>query len=126
MKRREIRDEATQRPQHVRVPQRRARSVGTKVTDEEYARIAEAAGTQRISEWARPRLLTAATSEPADHVLLAELLALRAILLTLHFALAAGETLTPETMQRLIDRADADKLIRAQDRLARPLVGRPA
>jgi hypothetical protein len=86
--------------------------------------IANAAGTQRISEWARLRLLAAATSEPADHVLLAEVLALRAILLTLHFALATGEILTPETMQRLIDRADADKLLKAQDRLARSSVRR--
>ena len=47
-------------------------------------------------EWVRLQLVTAATSEPSDHVLLAEVLALRAIVLTLQFALATGETLTPD------------------------------
>jgi hypothetical protein len=35
------------------------------------------------------------------------------------FQLANGQMLTGEEMQRLIDRADSDKLKTAQDRLAR-------
>ena len=101
----------------------RTRSVGTKVTDDEYEVIASAAGTQRISEWLRRVALTTAAAEPADRVLLGELLALRAILLTLHFSVAAGERLTREAMQRLIDRADHDKDLRAQMRLAAPSSG---
>jgi len=117
--RRGLAEEVQQRQLRVGVPRRRPRSVGTKVTDEEYALIAQATGdAQSISEWVRGALLAAATSEPADCIIVAELLALRAILLTLHFAVAAGETLTTEAMQRLIDRADADKLLKAQDRLA--------
>lgn len=102
------------------MPARRSRSVGTKVTDAEYAAIATAAGEQRISEWVRHAVLAAATCEPADHVILAELIAMRAILLTLHFTEAAGEALTTEAMQRLIERADQDKLRKAQERLATP------
>jgi hypothetical protein len=91
------------------VPGHRLRSVGTKVSDAVYARIAEAANTQRISEWLR-QVVTAAASEPSPTLLLAEVLALRTIVLTVQFALGAGETLTPDLMQRLIDRADAEKL----------------
>ena len=93
------------------------------MTDDEYTAIASAAGTQRISEWLRRVALTTAAAEPADRVLLGELLALRAILLTLHFSVAAGERLTREAMQRLIDRADHDKDLRAQMRLAAPASG---
>ncbi len=42
---------------------RRTKSIGTKVTNEEYARIEALAGEQTISEWARTALLKAA--EPA-------------------------------------------------------------
>ena len=66
------------------------------MTDDEYTVIASAAGTQRVSEWLRRVALTTAAAEPADRVLLGELLALRAILLTLHFSVAAGERLTRE------------------------------
>jgi hypothetical protein len=34
------------------------------------------------------------------------------------FKLANGQTLTAEEMQRLIDRADSDKLTKARERLA--------
>ena len=95
----------------------RTKSIGTKVTDEEYARLEALAGEQTISEWVRAVLLRAATPS-AESILLAELLALRAILLNLHFAVCSGESVTAETMRRLIDRADQDKLQHAQERLA--------
>ena len=94
------------------------RSVGTKVSDAVYARILEAAGSQRISEWLR-QVITVTLSEPSPTLLLAEVLALRTIVLTVQFALSAGETLTPDLMQRLIDRADAEKLRQAQARATR-------
>jgi hypothetical protein len=43
--------------------------------------------------------------------------ALREILLNVMFKLANGQTLTAEEMQRLIDRADSDKLRKARERL---------
>ena len=52
------------------------------------------------------------------HIFLAELLALRTIVLNLHFALASGEALTEDTVDRLIERADHDKIRKAQERLA--------
>ena len=96
---------------------RRTKSIGTKVTDEEYARIEALAGEQTMSEWARAALLKAADA-PSESVVLAELLALRTILLNLHFAVCAGEPVTAETMRRLIDRADQDKVGHARERLA--------
>lgn len=49
---------------------------------------------------------------------MAELVALRAILLNVLFKLVNGQTLTAEEMQRLIDRADSDKVRKARERLA--------
>ena len=51
------------------------------------------------------------------HALMAELVALRAILLNVLFKQAKGEPVTAEEMQRLIDRADSDKLRKARERL---------
>jgi hypothetical protein len=51
------------------------------------------------------------------HAVMAELVALRAILLNMMFKQANGQTLTAEEMQRLIDRADSDKLRKARERL---------
>jgi hypothetical protein len=98
---------------------RRTKSIGTKVTPEEYERIQTLAGEQPVSEWVRAALLKAAErSAAADATVLAELLALRAILLNLHFHLCSGTPVTTETMQRLIERADQDKSRLAEARLA--------
>jgi hypothetical protein len=113
---RQFRHPSRETPPRAAVPRPRLRSVGTKVSDSLYSRIVEAAGPLRISEWLR-HVVTAATSEPSPTVLLAEVLALRTIVLTVQFALGAGETLTPDVMQRLIDRADAEKLRKAQERV---------
>lgn len=97
---------------------RRIKSIGTKVTPEEYDRIRMLAGEQPISEWVRAVLLRAADASPADSVVLAEVLALRTILLNLHFHLSNSTPLTAEAMQRLIERADQDKQQQAEVRLA--------
>jgi len=96
---------------------RRTRAIGTKVTEEEYARIAALAGAQTISEWARAALLDAAApaSEP---LVLAEVLALRAIVLNLHFRICAGERITEQMMHELIAHADHEKFEHARQRLA--------
>ena len=54
---------------------RRTKSIGTKVTPEEYARIQALAGEQPVSEWVRAALLKATDASPADSIVLAELLA---------------------------------------------------
>lgn len=97
---------------------RRTKSIGTKVTDEEYARIQTLAGEQPVSEWVRAALLRAAEAQVTDSVVLAELLALRTIVLNLHFTLCSGAAVTAETMLRLIECADKEKLQQADARLA--------
>ena len=109
-------------------PPLRTKTLGTKVSEEEFAQL-EAAASERgltLSEWCRETLLASvngqgeksADSGSADQALMAELVALRAILLNVLFKLASGEKPTAEEMQRLIDRADADKLKKARERLA--------
>jgi hypothetical protein len=94
----------------------RAKCISTKVTDEEYQRLAARAGDRSLSEWARTVLLEA-ESPPIDAVVLAEVLALRTILLNLHFALCAGQSVTTDWMQQLIDRADQNKVRQLHERL---------
>jgi hypothetical protein len=98
----------------------RRKSIGTKVSEEEYAKLEALAGGRAIGEWVREvllRELDGGKVRPADETLLAEVLALRTILLNLHFAVAKGETITGEAMQAIIDRADAGKAKKAAERL---------
>mgnify|MGYP001210646759 CR=1 FL=1 len=98
---------------------RRNRSISTKVTDAEYEQIVAQANPKTVSEWAREILVNA--SEPVDieFLLLAEFLALRTIVLNMHFALAEGGPVpSTEAMRRLIDRADTEKVNRAHRNIA--------
>jgi hypothetical protein len=96
----------------------RTKGITIKVTPDEYTMFTSLAGGQSVSAWVHDVVLATATPRPADLVLLAEFLAVRTILLNLHFAAAVGETPTAEAMKRLIQRADAEKLRKAQERLA--------
>ncbi len=110
-------------------PPLRTKSVGTKVTDGEYAELERAAqtGGKSLGEWCRETLLARVNGqEPraatgcagtGQVALMAELSALRAILLNVLFRQSNGERLTAEEMQRLVDRADSDKLRKARERL---------
>jgi hypothetical protein len=53
-----------------------------------------------------------------DETLLAELLALRMILLNLHFTVAKGKAISADEMQSIIQRADQEKGKKATERLA--------
>jgi len=96
----------------------RDRSLGTKLTEVEYAQV-EAAALRAgvgLSEWCRRVVLQAAETDggkAAIGVLLAELLALRAVLLNVMFRMTNGGELTGEEMRELIERADRDKQKRA-------------
>jgi hypothetical protein len=106
------------------MPSLRTKSISTKVTDEEYAQFEASAGDQTISEWARDVLLKATKPTASEQtVVLAEVLALRTVLLNLHFAVSQGRTLTAEEMQQLIERADQNKLSKARERLAEAVTG---
>jgi uncharacterized protein (DUF1778 family) len=96
----------------------RTKSITTKLTEEEYARLETlaAASGQNMSEWVRDALLEQA--QTSDEILLAEVLGLRTILLNLLFAIAKGEPMTAEQMQELIQQADGKKAERARKLLA--------
>ena len=96
----------------------RTKCLSTKLTDDEYTELEGAAGEQTLSTWAREVLLKAARQQAADSVVVAEVLALRTILLNLQYAQAVGNEITAERMQQLIDRADQDRFTRAAERLA--------
>ncbi len=83
------------------MPSLRTKSISTKVTDEEYALFEALAGEQTISEWVRDVLLKATKPNTGEQTVLAEVLALRTILLNIHFAVSQGRTLTAEEMQQL-------------------------
>jgi len=98
----------------------RRKSIGTKVGEEEYAKLEALAGGRAMSEWVREvllRELDGRQARPTDETVLAEVLALRTILLNAFYRLAEGEKLTAEELQSIIDRADASKLQKAAERL---------
>jgi len=108
------------------VASRRTKSISTKVTPEEYARLAALAGEDTISEWARRVLLRAHAPTTTEAALLEELLAMRSIVLNLHFAMCGrSEPLTADAMQRFITRADHEKHRLAHERLQAASTGRP-
>jgi hypothetical protein len=96
----------------------RNRSLGTKLTEVEYASVEAAALRAGIglSEWCRRAVLELAEREGVDsagNVVVAELLSLRAVLLNVLFRLSRGESISEDEMRQLIDRADRDKHKRA-------------
>jgi hypothetical protein len=105
--------------------QLRNRTVGSKMTESEYAQIAAIAEREGVTvgEWCREVLLArvnaaqpvAATT--AERALLAEVVALRAILLNALYRLAPQEDLTEQDLDRLIERADNERFQRATERL---------
>ena len=103
----------------------RTKSIGTKVSEEEFAALEATAraADMTLSEWVRAVLLAAPGVElPEDEaalaarVTLAEVLALRTLFLNLQFRQAQGP-LTEAEMRGLIDRADAVKGERARERI---------
>jgi hypothetical protein len=100
-------------------PPLRTKSVGTEVSEAEFALLEERArgAGMRLGEWVREALLSAPAEAGVDsgEVALAEILALRSLLLNLHFRSA---TIPEAEMRGLIERADGSKLERARERLA--------
>ena len=88
----------------------RTKSIGTKVTEEEYARLEALVGAsgRNMSEWVRDVLLAGLESKAAEGTnatVLTELLGLRTILLNLLFTVAKGEVMTAEQMQTVIEQS---------------------
>ena len=123
----------------------RTKSIGTKVSEEEFAALEECArqADMTLSEWVRAVLLAAPGVELPDdeaalagRVTLAEVLALRTLFLNLQFRASNGGQaqgpMTEAEMRGLIERADAVKGERARERIeaarsqARKQAGVPA
>jgi len=102
-------------------PPLRTKSVGTKVSEAEFALLEERArgAGLRLAEWVREALLSAPSESGPDsgEVALAEVLALRSLLLNLHFRAAKGEPVAEAEMRGLIERADETKMQRARERM---------
>jgi hypothetical protein len=102
-------------------PPLRTKSVGTKVSEAEFALLEERArgAGMRLAEWVREALLSAPVESGVDsgEVALGEVLALRSLLLNLHFRAAKGEAIPEPEMRGLIERADDTKMQRARERL---------
>jgi len=102
----------------------RSKSVGTKVSEAELRVLesrAERAGLT-LSKWVRDVLLGSsvdAGSMAAERAILAEMLAMRAILLNFLLKLSARQPITEQVSRELIAWADANKMRRALEILAK-------
>ena len=70
------------------------------------------------SQWARSIVVNALTSSHETRALMAEFLALRAVILTLHANVAQGRRYSPEMIEGLLAQADEAKFRLADRRLA--------
>jgi hypothetical protein len=103
----------------------RAKTVATRLTSEELAEVEAAAERdgKTVAEWLRELALRAARQRPADPVelILAEQMATRYALLNLFHATALanseGKQLLPDSVLKIRDQADAQKLAKARKAL---------
>jgi hypothetical protein len=100
----------------------RARSIATRLTEAEFIEV-EAAATdagKKVAEWLREAALTHASSgqdEQTDRILLAEIMAMRALMLNL-FAKASQGPLSTEDMRKMSAYSDSIKEQKAEKLLA--------
>ncbi len=103
----------------------RSKSIGVRVTEADFARLFSLARAQGkpLGEWCRDQLLSVTDYPHAgcrDWVLLAEILALRTIIINLLYQFTSGEGgITNEFMKGVLDRADSSKHRRATELLNR-------
>jgi hypothetical protein len=93
------------------MPAVRNRTIGIKVTDEEHEQLealAEARG-QTMSDWGRDVLLNQIGAPAGSDVVLAEVMALRGIVLNLIAAQALGETMSEDRIREIVRRSDKDR-----------------
>ena len=104
------------------MPDLRVKTVGTRVCEEEYEALEKlaAARGQTLSEWTRQLVLAQLNpteASAAQKTVIAEVLAVRTILVNVLYRIANGERLTEEEMRKLIERADAGKGQKAREKL---------
>jgi hypothetical protein len=102
----------------------RSKSIATRLTDAEFAEVEYAASNagKKVAEWLREAALAQARTigeeKTTDTVLLAEVMALRSLIVNL-FAVASKGPLSDETLRRIAAYADAIKDQKAEELLAR-------
>ena len=100
----------------------RAKSIATRITETEFAEIESAASAEgkKVSEWLREAALAQARGrrpDETDPILLAELMAVRNLLVNL-FASASKGALSDESIRKMTAYADSIKLQKAEEFLA--------
>jgi uncharacterized protein (DUF1778 family) len=86
-------------------PPLRTKSIGFKVSEEEYARLETAAQTsgRTLREWCREVVLASASDAQRHDPALVEIVGVRLLLVNVLRPLAAGEKLAPEAFDKLLD-----------------------
>lgn len=84
----------------------------------EFARLQAVMGGKKPGTWAYERLIATIEAVPFERAILAEVLALRIILLNFHRAALAGQALTFEEAAAHVSAADRDKFAKAAALLA--------
>lgn len=100
----------------------RSKSIATRITEAEFAEVELAASAQgkKVAEWLREAALAQARecqTVETDPVLLAELMAVRNLLVNL-FASASKGPLSDESIRKMTAYADSIKLQKAEEFLA--------
>ena len=102
----------------------RTKSIATRLTDAEFADVEYAASSvgKKVAEWLREAALaqarTTGEEKTTDTVLLAEVMALRSLIVNL-FAVASKGPLSDETLRKIVAYAEAIKDQKAEELLAR-------
>lgn len=107
----------------------RTNSIGTRLSEAELSEVEAAAASagKKVGEWLREAALAQARSVPADTdpILLAELMAMRTLILNL-FSAASKGPLTDESLRKMLVYADSVKQQKADEFLAKLRAGNGA
>ncbi|MGB8061866.1 MAG: hypothetical protein WCF26_08230 [Candidatus Sulfotelmatobacter sp.] len=93
-------------------PPLRTKSIGFKVSEEEYAQLETAAQAEgrTLGEWCREMILRGGASNAAAHdPALAEIIGVRLLLVNVLGPVAAGEKVTPERFNQVLDQISEAK-----------------
>jgi hypothetical protein len=91
-------------------PPLRRKSIGFKVSEEEYAQLETAAQTsgRTLGEWCREVVLASASDVERGDPALAEIVGMRLLLVNVLGPVAAGEKVTPERFNRSTESRDRE------------------
>jgi hypothetical protein len=104
----------------------RTRSVGTKVTHDEFESLAGRAqgDGQTLSEWVRDVLLRESRGEDRNFDLTCEIVGLQLLLMNVLAPLARGEKITAEQFQGIVRSVQTTKVKAAEEILSRRRQGK--